>query len=73
MTHRQLPVYMIKVVPTSLGVAGWSQGGGRVKGVGSKGAGREGAGSLTVRIPALSQGSSSLKVDRPRSNTWSMT
>jgi len=47
----------------NIGVAGQSQGRGRVKGVGSKGAGTEGAGSLTVRIPVPSQGSSSLKVE----------
>ena len=47
----------------NVGVAVWSQGRGRVKGVGSKGVGMEGVGSLMVRIPAPSQGSSSSKVD----------
>jgi len=43
--------------------AAGSQGGGRVKGVGSKGVGMEGAGLLMVKIPVPSQSSSSSKVD----------
>jgi len=40
-----------------------SQGRGRVKGVGSKSVGMEGAGPLTVKIPAPLQSLSSSKVD----------
>ena len=47
----------------NVGMVGWSQGGGRVKGVGSKGSGTEGVGLLTVGIPVLLRGSSSSKVD----------